>query len=184
MAVTRVSFVAGDVGQWRVEQVRAVVGDTLPAAAALSRIESAVFQNPIDAAWSLDGVRSNERYQEVVEKKKLASLQEDLGRPASSCAVLIPMRKSPDWWLMSQDERRTIFEHKSHHIAVGSEYLPTVARRLYHCRDLGGDFDFLTWFEFAPEGQGAFDHLLARLRKSEEWKYVDREVELRLTRNS
>ncbi|MDX2019749.1 MAG: chlorite dismutase family protein [Deltaproteobacteria bacterium] len=184
MAVTRVSFVAGAVGQWRVEHVRTVVGQGLPAASALSRIEGSVFQNPIDAAWSLDGVRSNERYQEVMEKRKLAAIQEDLDRPASTCAALIPIRKLPEWWQMSQDERRSIFEQKSNHIAVGSEYLPAVARRLYHCRDLGCDFDFLTWFEFAPESRGAFDELLERLRSTEEWRYVDREVELRLTRNA
>jgi hypothetical protein len=64
------------------------------------------------------------------------------------------------------------------------KYLPAIARRLHHCRDLGTPepFDFLTWFEFAPEAQSAFDELLAALRATEEWKYIDREVELRATR--
>ena len=63
---------------------------------------------------------------------------------------------------------------------IGVEALPAVARRLYHSRDLGEDFDFLTWFEFAPDDAPVFDRLLLALRATEEWRYVDREVELRL----
>ena len=43
-------------------------------------------------------------------------------------------------------------------------------------------FDFLTWFEFAPSDSQAFDKLVAELRASEEWTYVDREVDIRLVR--
>ena len=62
------------------------------------------------------------------------------------------------------------------------QYLPRIARRLYHSRDLAEPFDFLTWFEFAPEHEGAFDDLLAMLRSREEWTFVDREVDIRLSR--
>ena len=79
---------------------------------------------------------------------------------------------------LAQEERRAILEEQSHHIAIGLEYLPAIARRLYHCRDLNEPFDFLTWFEFAPEYSGAFDELLVRLRDSHEWTYVEHEVEL------
>jgi hypothetical protein len=57
-----------------------------------------------------------------------------------------------------------------------------VARKLHHSRDLGEPFDFLTWFEFSPRDEAAFDALLARLRSTEEWRYVEREVEVRLER--
>jgi hypothetical protein len=58
-----------------------------------------------------------------------------------------------------------------------------VARRLLHGRDLGEPFDFLTWFEFAPEHTQAFDESLLRMRTSQEWQYVEREVEVRLERD-
>ena len=77
---------------------------------------------------------------------------------------------------------RELLEERSHHIALGLEYLPAVARRLYHSRDLGEPFDFLTWFEFAPESEASFNELLERLRATEEWQYVDREIEIRLSR--
>jgi hypothetical protein len=57
-----------------------------------------------------------------------------------------------------------------------------VARRLHHSRDLGEPYDFLTWFDFAPQDEGAFDDLVGRLRETEEWSYVDAEVDLRLAR--
>ncbi|MGH2707091.1 MAG: chlorite dismutase family protein, partial [Actinomycetota bacterium] len=93
---------------------------------------------------------------------------------------LIPIRKSEAWWGLSQDERQAIFEDRSRHIATGLKYLPAVARRLHHSRDLGEPFDFLTWFEFAPADEAAFDELVAVLRATEEWTFVEREVDIRL----
>ena len=43
-------------------------------------------------------------------------------------------------------------------------------------------FDFLTLFDFAKSDAPAFDDLLAVLRATEEWKYVEREVDIRLLR--
>lgn len=71
-------------------------------------------------------------------------------RPEATHAAIIPITKSGAWWRLAQDERREIFEESSHHIAIGLEYLPAVARELYHGRDLGEPFDFLAWFEYAP----------------------------------
>jgi hypothetical protein len=60
--------------------------------------------------------------------------------------------------------------------------LPAIARRLYHCRDLGQEFDFLTWFEYAPQHATPFEELVQALRETTEWKYVEREVDIRLVR--
>lgn len=83
---------------------------------------------------------------------------------------------------MAQDQRRAIFEEQSRHIGIGMEYLPAVARRLHHCRELGEPFDFLTWFEFAPEHEEAFERMVDRLRQTAEWHYVEREIDIRLSR--
>jgi hypothetical protein len=96
---------------------------------------------------------------------------------------LIPIRKSAAWWDLAQDERRAIFEEQSRHTAIGLDYLPGVARQLYHCRDLAEPFDFLTWFEYAPEHSAGFEQLVTRLRATPEWRYVEREVDLRLIRD-
>ena len=123
----------------------------------------------------------------LAEQGLIAALQQHvaaLGRREASRAVLIPIRKSDAWWALPQDERRAIFEHRSRHIADSMQYLPRIARRLYHARELGEPFDFLTWFEYQPSHESAFEALLAELRASEEWKYVDHEVDIRLVRSA
>lgn len=183
-ALARVSFVAGTSGDWQVERMAAERGAPLPTTAAVSRVEAADFVASPEAPWILRGVRSNERYVERAEKARLSTMQEGLGRPDSTMAALIPIRKSADWWELPQDERRAIFEARSRHIALGARYLPAIARRLYHGRDLGEPFDFLTWFEFGEAHAAVFDDLVGALRDTEEWRYVAREVEIRLRRAS
>jgi hypothetical protein len=172
-------------GPWSITSVTAIVGDPLPTASSLTVTEvpaGSGTTGPADAAWALHGIVSNERYVEREEKTRLALVQEGLGRPGATSGALIPIHKSDAWWQLPQDDRRAIFEARSSHIKIGLEALPAVARRLHHCRDLGGPFDFLTWFEFAPEHGAAFDDLLGALRATEEWDYVDREVEVRVSR--
>lgn len=43
-------------------------------------------------------------------------------------------------------------------------------------------FDFLTWFEYAPEDASAIEELVNRLRATPERGYVEREVDIRLAR--
>jgi hypothetical protein len=172
------TFIGGDAGAWKVERITPIIGEGL---ASVSRVDVAKGHGA-GGTWALRGVAGHARYVEAKEKVVLDERSPPLGRPEATCAVLIPIRKSAAWWSMPQDARRAVFEERSRHIADSLAYLPRVARRLYHARDLGEPFDFLTWFELAPEHEKAFDELLALLRSREEWKFVDREVEIRLRR--
>ncbi|KPF79759.1 chlorite dismutase [Brevundimonas sp. AAP58] len=175
-----VRFTAGDEGAWEITQVQPVIGDSLAPAARL-----AVSEGPVPAklgVWTLAGTTSNVRYANRVEVTALRARQAGLDRPEATRAALIPVRKSDAWWALAQDERRDILEEQSRHTAIGMDYLPQIARRLHHSRDLGEPFDFLTWFEFVPEHEAAFDALLVRLHATPEWTYVEREVDIRLTR--
>lgn len=177
-----VKFVAGRAGDWRIDRIDAVIGDSLPAAPRLALRLGDDERLSADTAWALRGVTSNTRYTYRSEVERLAARQQGLSRPGATRAALIPIRKSDAWWSLAQDERRSLFEEQSRHIAVGMEYLPPIARRLHHCRELGEPFDFLTWFEYAPEHAGAFEELVARLRGTPEWRFVDREVDIRLSK--
>jgi chlorite dismutase len=179
------SFVGGVTGTWRVVNISAVVGDPLAKVSRLDIVRGALPEVPDGARWLLRGVTSNERYVTRSEKDQLVATQPALDRPQATCAALIPIRKTASWWGLAQDERRRIFEEISKHVATGLRYLPAVARRLHHCRDLGENesFDFLTWFEFGPSDAPAFDELVAELRASEEWRYVDREIDIRVVRD-
>lgn len=185
MSTRLFTFVGGETGPWRIVKMATISGDPLSTAPRLH-----VSSGPADltfpgARWFLRGITSNERYVTRQEKDQLIAKQPTLGRPEAVCAALIPIRKNASWWSLPQDERRRIFEESSKHVKTGLKYLPAVARRLHHCRDLGKDepFDFLTWFEYAATDSAAFNDLVAELRASEEWVYVERESDIRLVRN-
>ena len=179
------TFRGGQSGAWRVTLVSPVRGEGLPAVGALATTQSSSIALPLlpsSTAWRLAGVASHLRYVARTEQEQLAAVQAPLGRPEATFAALIPIRKSAAWWELTQEERRQIFEDKSRHIADSLKYLPAIARQLYHCRDLGEPFDFLTWFEYAPEHASLFEELVAMLRSTEEWTFVEREVDVRVVR--
>ena len=179
------TFRGGQSGAWQVVSQAAVRGTGLLRTPALSIVHSSSIALPIlpsATSWRLAGVASHVRYAERTEKEKLVAVQAGLGRPEATRAALIPIKKNAAWWDLTQEERRKIFEDKSQHIAASMKYLPAIARQLYHCRDLGGPFDFLTWFEFAPAHASLFEELVAMLRRTEEWTYVEREVDVRVVK--
>ncbi|MFK8110757.1 MAG: chlorite dismutase family protein [Rubripirellula sp.] len=175
------SFLGGIKGAWRVTEQSIVQGDPLGFVTHVDVVAGYGSGDLPSHTWTLQGVTSNERYVTADEKAALLPVQPDLGRPDARCAVMIPLRKNDEWWSLSQDQRRQIF-HRSGHNQKGMKALPAIARRLHHCRDLATSqsFDFVTWFEFAAQDTGVFDDLMAELRETEEWQYIDREYELRL----
>ncbi|MDQ8201828.1 chlorite dismutase family protein [Pelagicoccus sp. SDUM812003] len=175
------SFVAGECGEWSIRSIQTIVGESLPTSKRLT-IENGDFSGKCD--WALRGVTSNERYVTKAEKTALVSKQEGLGRKASNYAALIPIRKTDAWWSLTQEERRDIFEEQSRHTDIGQKFLPNIARKLHHCRDLASvePFDFITWFEYSSEDETMFDELVQSLREGIEWQYVEREIDIRLVK--
>ena len=181
MTANTFDFIGRSSGLWKVTDMATVTGQPLEFVSNLD-ILPRLPNHPLQGVWTLTGFTSTVRYAEKHEREKLIAVQSDLGRPLATCAALIPIRKTEIWWNMAQDERRTIFETNSHHTEIGLNYLPAIARKLYHCRDIGQPFDFLTWFEYEPKDAAKFEELVNLLRETEEWKYVDREIDIRLTR--
>ncbi len=170
-----VTFAGGENGSWSVERMTTVKGAGLKNVERVAVLEGSDSLAPPASDWILKGVTGGDHY--VTDRER----QAPLGRPEASAAAMIPIRKSAEWWQLSQQGRRAIFEERSHHIASTLAYLPRIARRLHHGRDLGEPFDFITWFEFAPVDADAFDELVGMLGATEEWTYVEREVDLRLS---
>jgi hypothetical protein len=142
MSARLFSFVGGNTGPWRVTKSTAILGEALSAVSSVDMVSGTVVE-PL-TGWSLRGITSNERYVLRDEKNQLVAKQQGLGRPEVTHAALIPLRKNAAWWALTQDERRKIFEEQSHHSQIGMRYLPAIARRLHHCRDLSENepFDF------------------------------------------
>ena len=178
----RFAFIGDKTGAWKVLSMNTVRGAPLAAVQHIEVRPADAAEVPAPDGWVLHGLMSNIRYATRAEVTSLKSKQEPLGRPAARRAALIPIKKSAAWWDLAQNERRAIFEDVSRHTAIGLDYLPAIARQLYHARDLGEPFDFLTWFEYAPEQATAFEELVARLRATREWSYIEREIDIRLER--
>ena len=188
MSTRLFSFIGGDTGPWRVARMEVMAGEPLPSASRLEIVSDreAPYDSDPPAAWVLRGITSNERYAvREDEKRQIVATQPGLGQPEATCAALIPIRKNTAWWALTQAERQNVFEVQSKHAKIGLQYFPALARRLHHCRDLSESepFDFLTWFEYAPAHEAIFNKLVAALRATEEWKYVEREIDIRFVRD-
>src|SRR5689334_14185065 len=103
------TFVGGVSGAWRVLSIASVKGDGLVSVQRLSIQEASPQPSRSDSGgegpqWVLRGVRSHLRYVERSEKGRLDELSPPLGRPQATRSALIPIRKSPEWWDLPQDE--------------------------------------------------------------------------------
>ncbi|HEY9048149.1 MAG TPA: chlorite dismutase family protein [Ohtaekwangia sp.] len=179
------SFIGSARGSWKVQSMTTVTGRSLEYVSAIDvRAGELNLIEKSSAAWVITAALSHARYTTRKEKVELADSSLQTGNPDFDFAAMIPIKKSAEWWEMTQDERRRIFEEDSRHIRNGLAYAGIIARRLYHSKDRGEDFDFVTWFEFTSSHANAFDTLCELLRSSEEWKYVLREIDIRLVRDN
>lgn len=180
-------LVANDVrvSSYELERINAVRGP-VPAGIELGRLwrlEAAGRVPSADAPFI--GATTHVVYTDSATRSELAQISSGESGPV---AVLIPIRKTADWWALGAEQRQAlVMEGTPHgHLAVGRRYAARIYRRLYQARYLpGSEWDFLTYFEFPAHETGAFRELLGELRdtgRNPEWAFVDREVELWMTR--
>ena len=178
-----ITFYGGKLGSWKVRDFNTIIGKPIKTVDRIEMINPNQQSRKIESDWTFKGISSNLRYATKKEKAMLDKTPPIIGKHENSFAAFIPMSKSEEWWLLTQDERRKIFEEKSDHIKISSNYLETIQRKLFHSRDIGEEFDFLAWFEFEPKNKSVFDDLLGYLRQTEEWKYVTRDIDIRVIRD-
>ena len=160
---TRVAFVGGTDGVWRIDGILAQRGESLAPAAHLAVIEGDEAEEAT-GRWVLKGSNATDG----------DGGHTPLGRPEARGASLIAVRMSPEWWAMPEDQRPSVFEEHPPPAAI--------AGRLHRCHDVTEPFDLLAWFEYVPDEQSSLDELLGRLRETEQWTFVEREVDIRVTR--
>ena len=100
--------------------------------------------------------------------------------------IIIPMRKSKEWWDKSALDRQTYFYPHADSIGVkvkgharaAEAGIGSIFRKLYHNPDGHGrenEWDFVTYFECADEHLATFDTICRSLRdvqQNPEWRYV------------
>jgi len=181
---------------YRVDKLVAVSGDAgvrIKPGATLVRVETAAKLPPTNDAKAptllFQGVPQHLEYMTRAQRDKLSSRAE-FPPSKDTVAVVIPIRKSAAWWALAHDERSIHFEKgegKKGHTAIGANYVDRIHRKLYHTRYAveTRDHDFITYFEFDRSHTDDFKRLLTALRDTErnpEWKYVDREYEIWMTK--
>ncbi len=109
------------------------------------------------------------------------------GRTAQN-AIIVPVRKSAEWWAMPPMERHQYFyphhDRRSGcpvagHAELGRSAAPKIFRRVFYNpngegRD--GEWDFIAYFECADEDLALFDETLAAMRdttRNPEWQFVE-----------
>lgn len=103
-------------------------------------------------------------------------------------AIILPVRKTADWWALPAMERHQYFyphhDHRSGrdvagHAELGRAAAPRVFRRLFYNPDGEGrdrEWDFIAYFECADEDLALFDETLAAMRdvdRNPEWRFVE-----------
>ena len=174
------NYVGGSTGSWRVISMTTHSGAPLKTATHVEIVNGGVSRNPTGSSWVLRGVVRNTRFVTREERPVLESRFLKQGPVESTCAALIPIRKSAAWWNLEHDERQEIIDARSRQLGTGMRFLPAIARRFLYGRDLGEPFDMVTWFEYSSRDQSIFDDLAGALRSSMEWQYIEREVDIRL----
>lgn len=156
----------------------------------LQELEEELRRRMGDSAdvMTLEGATRTPRYSspEMVHYSSQGAPPRRSGR-ASRNAIIVPIRKTAEWWAMSPLERHAYFyPHvdvasacpvKGHAVAA-EKGIPALFRRVYHNADGYGrpnEFDFVTYFECDDEALPVFDGVLQSLRavdQNPEWRYV------------
>jgi chlorite dismutase len=87
---------------------------------------------------------------------------------ANPYAIVVPIRKTADWWALGQEKRAAMMQE---HTEATLPYLKTVRRKLYHSSGLD-DLDFITYFETSKLED--FHSLVLALEKVKEFQYTRR----------
>ena len=137
---------------------------------------------------ALDGATRNLRYSsaELAQYSTKGAPSRRSGR-ASRNAIVMPIRKTAEWWQKTVLERHSYFyphldqtgghQAKGHAIAA-QKGIASLYRRVYHNPDgyeRENEFDFITYFECDDQGLPIFDEVLTSLRdvlQNPEWRFV------------
>jgi hypothetical protein len=138
---------------------------------------------------TIEGAARNPRYSsaEMVNYSNRGAAPRRSGR-LSRNVIIIPMRKTAEWWQKTALERHSYFyPHVDHasanpvkgHALAAEKGIGSLFRRVYHNPDgyeRANEFDFLTYFECDDESLTTFESVMAALRdfhQNPEWRYVE-----------
>lgn len=131
-------------------------------------LQGSAFGKQLKVAGIMHGLTKKANYVPGFPDDMKADLKTASDPGAKPYAVVIPIRKSADWWALDQDTRAAMMKE---HTEAALPYHKTVKRKLYHSTGLD-DMDFITYFETSKLED--FHSLILALEKVKEYQYTRR----------
>jgi len=131
-------------------------------------LQSSAFGKHLKGAGLMHGLTKKANYVPGFPDQLKADLKVASEPGSKPYAIVIPVRKSAEWWALDQDKRAAMMQE---HTEATMPYLKTVKRKLYHSSGLD-DLDFITYFETSKLED--FHSLILSLEKVKEFQYTRR----------
>ncbi|HEY7130591.1 MAG TPA: chlorite dismutase family protein, partial [Nitrospira sp.] len=131
-------------------------------------LQSSAFGTQLKVAGIMHGLTKKANYVPGFPDDMKADLKAASDAGPKPYAIVIPIRKSADWWALDQNARAAMMKE---HTEAALPYHKTVKRKLYHSTGLD-DVDFITYFETSKLED--FHSLILSLEKVKEFQYTRR----------
>lgn len=131
-------------------------------------LQSSAFGKQMTVAGIMHGLTKKANYVPGFPDEMKTELKAASDPGAKPYVVVIPIRKSADWWALDQETRAAMMKE---HTEAALPYHKTVKRKLYHSTGLD-DVDFITYFETSKLDD--FHNLILSLEKVKEFQYTRR----------
>jgi chlorite dismutase len=134
----------------------------------LMDLQSSVFGKHLKLTGLMHGLTKKANYVPGFSDQVKADLKAASEPGPKPFAIVIPVRKSADWWALDLEKRAAMMQE---HTEAALPYLKTVKRKLYHSSGLD-DIDFITYFETSRLED--FHSLVLSLEQVKEFQYTRR----------
>jgi chlorite dismutase len=131
-------------------------------------LQGSAFGKQLRVSGIMHGLTKKANYVPGFPDEIKAELKAPSDPGAKPYVVVIPIRKSADWWALDQEPRAAMMKE---HTEAALPYHKTVKRKLYHSTGLD-DVDFITYFETSKLED--FHSLILSLEKVKEFQYTRR----------
>jgi chlorite dismutase len=131
----------------------------------LLNLQGSLFGEHLTTTAIMHGLTKKANYVPGMPDNLKTELKTPSEPGANPYVIVIPIRKSADWWGLDQDKRAAMMQE---HTEASAPYIKTVKRKLYHSSGLD-DLDFITYFETSKLED--FHSLILALEKVKEFPY-------------
>lgn len=131
-------------------------------------LQNSAFGKNLKMTGILNGLTKKANYVPGFSDEMKAGLKVKSDPGPKPYAIVIPIRKSAEWWALDQDKRMAMMKE---HTEASMSYQKTVKRKLYHSTGLD-DLDFITYFE--TSNLEDFHSLILAMEGVKEFQYTRR----------